>query len=36
MSDAERYTFRKGIEAVNKLRAALDQTDVEEPADKLN
>jgi hypothetical protein len=31
MSDAEQYTFRKGIEAVDKLMAALDQTDVEEP-----
>jgi hypothetical protein len=36
MSDAERFTFRKGIEAVNKLREALDQTDVEEPPEKLN
>jgi hypothetical protein len=36
MSDAERYTFRKGIEAVDKLRAALNQTDVEEPPHKLN
>jgi hypothetical protein len=36
MSDAEHYAFRKGIEAVGKLRAALEQTDVEKSPDRLN
>jgi hypothetical protein len=33
---AERYQFRKGIEAVDRLRAALDETQCRKVPDKLN